>query len=65
MQHVWVYVLKCCTIQNVRHDYCYAYNMLCSSSVFILAALWNTAGHYIFTLWFLSSAFFYLFSFLA
>jgi len=27
-------------------------------SVFILAALWNRAGHYIFVLWFLSSFFF-------
>jgi len=28
---------------------------------FIIAALWNKAGHYIFALWFLSSSFFFFF----
>jgi len=25
-----------------------------------MAALWNTAGHYVFALWFLSSSFFFI-----
>jgi len=34
-----------------------------ATSVFVMATLWNRAGHYIFALWFLSSSI--LFSFLA
>jgi len=30
----------------------------CTTSIFVMAALWNRAGHYIFILWFLSSSFF-------
>jgi len=35
------------------------------SKGFIMAALWNRAGHYIFMLWFLSSSIYLSFFFLA
>jgi len=42
---VWLTQREFCTWQNL----------------FIMAALWNMTGHYIFALWFLSFFFFFLF----